>query len=343
MLPFLLLTTLAASSKLADQIISLNLKSVILVFNNSNDLYENWNCTAQMLQLQNTFLLDTKPLAQDLKDILDAGVDVTYTTTLNIWLDQVDKFVLDAAKTFDSHAVFLQDSTEFMAVRATADTKRILSQLNQDGDLVPTLQQELQKNSIKILIYGNGDRHFPSGDFFFAGESSFATDPPHKKLIQGKPWPLMIKAHPAITREKLVRYQIYKAGSCGTEAQGERNIGKYSLTIKILTFNRVESLKRLLNSLSSANYSRIPDGKRLDVEIFVDFPQEPNLESLNTRRDTLSAAKSWNWEHGDKRIHARLENVGLAGQWHELWYPTSSNDLAFVLEDDLQVSPMVFI
>lgn len=44
------------------------------------------------------------------------------------------------------------------------------------------------------------------------------------------------------------------------------------------------------------------------------------------------------WPHGDKRIHYRQKNVGLQAQWIEQWWPSSTDEFAYVVEDDVVVS-----
>lgn len=41
-------------------------------------------------------------------------------------------------------------------------------------------------------------------------------------------------------------------------------------------------------------------------------------------------------------MHYRTVNVGLQAQWLEVWWPGSDHDFAFVVEDDLEVSPLYY-
>lgn len=38
----------------------------------------------------------------------------------------------------------------------------------------------------------------------------------------------------------------------------------------------------------------------------------------------------------------RTGNVGLQAQWLEAWWPSSDHEFAFVVEDDLEVSPLFY-
>lgn len=41
-------------------------------------------------------------------------------------------------------------------------------------------------------------------------------------------------------------------------------------------------------------------------------------------------------------MHYRTGNVGLQAQWLEAWWPGSDDEFAFVVEDDLEVSPLYY-
>lgn len=41
-------------------------------------------------------------------------------------------------------------------------------------------------------------------------------------------------------------------------------------------------------------------------------------------------------------MHYRTQNVGLQAQWLESWWPNDDNEFAFVVEDDLEVSPLYY-
>ncbi|EMS64322.1 hypothetical protein TRIUR3_29616 [Triticum urartu] len=58
--------------------------------------------------------------------------------------------------------------------------------------------------------------------------------------------------------------------------------------------------------------------------------------------EILTAVDAFPWPHGEKRIHYRAANVGLQAQWIEAWWPGSDDEFAFVVEDDLEVSPLYY-
>lgn len=41
-------------------------------------------------------------------------------------------------------------------------------------------------------------------------------------------------------------------------------------------------------------------------------------------------------------MHYRTGNAGLQAQWLEAWWPASDDEFAFVVEDDLEVSPLYY-
>ncbi|KAK8513401.1 hypothetical protein V6N12_052590 [Hibiscus sabdariffa] len=117
----------------------------------------------------------------------------------------------------------------------------------------------------------------------------------------------------------------------------------FSLTIKVLTFNRLNSLTRCLTSLSKAHYD---PGLPVHLHIFIDhFPNQSRsdidlklMESLGIMR----FVDGFEWKWGQKIVHYRTTNVGLQAQWLEAWWPSSDDEFAFVVEDDLELSPMYF-
>ncbi|PPD75365.1 hypothetical protein GOBAR_DD27704 [Gossypium barbadense] len=117
----------------------------------------------------------------------------------------------------------------------------------------------------------------------------------------------------------------------------------FSLTIKVLTFNRLNSLTRCLTSLSKAHYH--PDHP-VHLHIFVDhFPNQTqsNIDlKLQESLGILRFVDGFQWKWGQKVVHYRTTNVGLQAQWLEAWWPTSDDEFAFVVEDDLELSPLFF-
>lgn len=65
-------------------------------------------------------------------------------------------------------------------------------------------------------------------------------------------------------------------------------------------------------------------------------------ERLNLSKRILDFVDGFNWEFGEKLVHYRTSNAGLQAQWLEAWWPSSDDEFAFVVEDDLELSPLYF-
>ncbi|KAK4441403.1 hypothetical protein Salat_0475200 [Sesamum alatum] len=120
----------------------------------------------------------------------------------------------------------------------------------------------------------------------------------------------------------------------------------FTFIIKVLTFNRLSSLSRCLNSLSRAHYD-VND--KVHLHVFIDhFLQDSQNDSadldhkLNVSKQILDFVDGFDWKFGEKLVHYRTSNAGLQAQWLEAWWPTSDHEFAFVVEDDLEVSPLYY-
>ena len=56
----------------------------------------------------------------------------------------------------------------------------------------------------------------------------------------------------------------------------------------------------------------------------------------------LKFVDEFKWIYGEKMVHYRTVNAGLQGQWLEMWWPGSDDEFVFVVEDDLEVSPLYY-
>jgi hypothetical protein len=153
----------------------------------------------------------------------------------------------------------------------------------------------------------------------------------------------------------------------------------FTFRLRVLAFNRLASLKRLLSSLAAADY--LGDSGRIRLEISVDrprgedLPNVSNSESENERRrrteaeldaaarsassldesnpsltasarrlQVLSFLRTFTWSHGDLSLSLLSSHHGLVGQW--LLTPgaevTGDRDIVLTLEDDLELSPAFY-
>ncbi|KAL0728238.1 hypothetical protein Bca4012_024331 [Brassica carinata] len=119
----------------------------------------------------------------------------------------------------------------------------------------------------------------------------------------------------------------------------------FTFLIKVLTFNRLHSLSRCLRSLSSARYGLAGHARRVHLHIYIDhfpLPLTDESNNLKSAKEVLDFVDKFEWRFGDKLVHYRTENAGLQGQWLEAWWPSSDHEFAFVVEDDLEVSPLYY-
>lgn len=120
------------------------------------------------------------------------------------------------------------------------------------------------------------------------------------------------------------------------------HIPPFTLILKLLTFNRLSSLTRCLHSLSNADYL----SDRVDLHIYIDHFALTNDSKIDQKleesRAILEFVDGYKWKFGNKMVHYRTSNVGLQGQWLEGWWPSSDDEFVFVLEDDLEVSPLFY-
>ncbi|RRT72820.1 hypothetical protein B296_00021249 [Ensete ventricosum] len=120
---------------------------------------------------------------------------------------------------------------------------------------------------------------------------------------------------------------------------------RFTFIIKLLTFDRIDSLRRCLRSLAAADYA----GDRVHLHVLVDHFRPANESSapsvdrkLEESRRILDLIDLFRWVHGEKIVHYRTANAGLQAQWLEAWWPSSDDEFAFVVEDDLELSPLYY-
>jgi hypothetical protein len=118
----------------------------------------------------------------------------------------------------------------------------------------------------------------------------------------------------------------------------------FTFLIKVLAFNRLDSLSRCLNSLSAANYGGDTVHLHIHVDHFVLTNESLNVidKKLEESRKVLNFIDGFDWKFGNKVVHYRTDNVGLQAQWLEAWWPSSDHEFAFIVEDDLEVSPLFY-
>jgi len=102
-----------------------------------------------------------------------------------------------------------------------------------------------------------------------------------------------------------------------------------SVNIVVLTQSRVNSLVRLLQSLSKARYGCAD----IDLVFHIDFQDLAPEVSF----EVSAVAEQFEWPHGRKYVFRKMSQRGLATSWFESTY-TSSHEYVLLLEDDIELS-----
>ena len=95
--------------------------------------------------------------------------------------------------------------------------------------------------------------------------------------------------------------------------------------ICIVAYNRVDSLKRLFQSLDNAQYDQ-------NVDLFVSIDKSDSLE-------VAEYSKSFDWRNGSYNVIEHPQNLGLRRHILKCGELLSDYDALVVLEDDIIVSP----
>lgn len=114
------------------------------------------------------------------------------------------------------------------------------------------------------------------------------------------------------------------------------------MSINVFTYNRIEGLVRLLNSLDTSDYMGRTD---IPMILYFDFTKNASEPTPKERRDILELIErngSSLWRHGPLRVHRRAVNAGLKSSIMESWYPMNDDEVVAFFEDDLEVSPHWF-
>jgi hypothetical protein len=137
-----------------------------------------------------------------------------------------------------------------------------------------------------------------------------------------------------------------KKNDINNMVNNEKKRTPFSLEIKLLTYNRLESLQRCIKSLRDADY----DGDNVDLVVFVDhYPLVSNMskEEHNNKRliheRMLAFLRKFEWNHGKFTVHYRHKNAGLQLAWLEAFYPLNNDTYGFIVEDDMAVSPFYYL
>lgn len=103
---------------------------------------------------------------------------------------------------------------------------------------------------------------------------------------------------------------------------------KDSIAIVVVTYNRLNSLKRLLTSLQQAIYTTT-------APLYISIDKGDN-------EDTVEYAKQFQWAHGEMNVIEHEFNLGLRRHILKCGELLIKHDAIIVLEDDLVVSEFFF-
>lgn len=113
--------------------------------------------------------------------------------------------------------------------------------------------------------------------------------------------------------------------------KGLGELDQNTLTIALISNNRIGSLRRLCNSLLSADYSTLG-------LFFIRVDLVFNLEA-SSDDSIVEYAMDFVWPHGLKHVRKRSKQGGLILAVSESWFPSTNQDYGCLLEDDIEVSP----
>lgn len=104
---------------------------------------------------------------------------------------------------------------------------------------------------------------------------------------------------------------------------------KFSICIVVVAYNRLNSLKRLLLSLSEADY----DDQDVPLIISIDKSETTDVESYSNE---------FEWKYGIKSVFAHKNNLGLKKHILSIGEHLNEHNAIIVLEDDLVVSKQFY-
>jgi len=156
------------------------------------------------------------------------------------------------------------------------------------------------------------------------------------------------------------------------DTASDRSCGDVPMVVVVLTMDRPESLRRLLDSLASAEYGCAPVDLLVNVDVR-DWPSPPpppldetgedkeeveEEEEKEQKREktgdedrAANVATTFAWKHGRKSVRRRVRNAGLRTSWIEGAYDYRFGDgvnnkeegYAAFFEDDMEVSSQWYV
>jgi hypothetical protein len=141
--------------------------------------------------------------------------------------------------------------------------------------------------------------------------------------------------HPAVRERPYIKNRYTRA-----ELLQVRQNTPFILKLFVFTVDRLEPLQRLLNSLLLARYDLVERITAIDLTILVDVAKnDDDNETAATHATIVDYVRTINWPHGRFSIRVAQINMGLKRSIMEAWLPTTADEFAVFLEDDIEVSP----
>ena len=108
------------------------------------------------------------------------------------------------------------------------------------------------------------------------------------------------------------------------------------IAIVVVAYDRVNSLKRLLESLKNI---KVP--KEEEITLYISIDRDKNNGEKN--KEVFNYAKEFKWEFGNKIVDWKQKNMGLRSHILECGNLTETYENIIVLEDDIVVSPLIYM
>ena len=241
-----------------------------------------------------------------------------------------------------ANSVFFEEGLAWKSILITPD-KNVYGELKEKRPKAKVYEASLGKtslpwsssNSLKDLFHKSGVKHIDA----MVVDAINAHDVLSVMDLSVKVDYIVVKfgkdSNPAQSQvSKLLHERGYLAAewnvstSCQVKDCANHLVFVYpSITVVVLTMNRVHSLSRLLNSLESADYGTDP----VALEIKIDYSSESE--------HTAAVANAFRFSHGPKKVSVSNQNKGLALSWFDAWTPHDETSLGIILEDDVEVAP----
>lgn len=116
-----------------------------------------------------------------------------------------------------------------------------------------------------------------------------------------------------------------------------------AITIHVFLYDRINSTKRLLSQLVSANYSSYSHD--IPLILHLDRPSGGEDQSSTTwlvNAEIENMLDQYKWPHGPKYVDAKDLHTGLESSWMTAWTTPYKDNIMVALEDDIEVSPLYF-